>query len=73
MTQALRIFAAMRGGAETSREIAVVAGSGRANISVVLCGLAELGLIERAGVANSGKLGRPYVRWRLRSGGMRTS
>jgi hypothetical protein len=37
----------------------------RDNVSIALCGLADLGIIERAGVVNTGACGRPYVRGRL--------
>jgi predicted transcriptional regulator len=59
-------------GADTSEEIADLIGSKRSVISVALCRLSDAGFIERAGVANDGRAGRPYVRWRVRSAGLRT-
>lgn len=66
MTKTGRIVAALRGGAVTSQEIADRVRSDRRNVSVALCRLAALGIIERAGVTNAQRIGRPYVRWRLR-------
>jgi predicted transcriptional regulator len=64
MTKTTRILRAMRAGAKTSSEIAQAVRLSRSNISAALCGLADLGIIERVGVVNAGALGRPYVNWR---------
>jgi predicted transcriptional regulator len=66
MTKTGRIVAALRNGLATSREIADRVRCERRNVSVALCRLAALGIIERAGVVNTPRIGRPYVRWRLR-------
>ena len=65
MTQTAQILAALRAGAATSRSLSDLLRVDRRCISVVLCGLANIGAIERAGVENLGRVGRPYVRWRL--------
>jgi predicted transcriptional regulator len=62
MTKTARIVAALRSGAATSQEIAQRVRSDRRNVSVVLCRLAALGIVERAGVVNAHRIGRPYVR-----------
>jgi predicted transcriptional regulator len=66
MNQVRKILLALTGGADTSEEIACILGSPRGSISVALCRLADAGAIERVGVANDGRPGRPYVRWRVR-------
>jgi predicted ArsR family transcriptional regulator len=66
MTQTARILAALRSGAATSQQIAKRIGCERRNISVALCRLAAIGVIERAGLVNARRIGRPYVRWRVR-------
>ena len=66
MTQTRRILRAMLSGARTSREIASALGAPRGNISVALHKLANCGAIERAGVVNTNRVGRPCVRWRAR-------
>ena len=66
MTKTARILAALRGGATTSQAIAERVRAERRNVSVALCQLAEIGIIERAGVVNTPRIGRPYVRWRVR-------
>lgn len=68
MKKSARILAAVASGADTSREIACLISLHRAAVSVALCRLADIGRVERAGVANEGRLGRPCVRWRLRRG-----
>jgi predicted transcriptional regulator len=65
-TRTAQILAALRSGAATSEEIASRVRSDRQNVSVALCRLAALGLVERAGVVNAHRIGRPYVRWRSR-------
>ena len=67
MTQVEGILAALGGGAATSRDIAERLGAERARIAVALCELADKGAIERAGVSNLRRIGRPCVRWRLRA------
>ena len=67
MTQISRIMRAIVTGAQTSSEIADEIGAHRRNVSVALHRLAESGLVERAGVVNVERIGRPHVRWRLRS------
>jgi predicted transcriptional regulator len=49
-----------------SQEIAQRVRCDRRNVSVALCQLAALGSIERAGVINAQRIGRPYMRWRFR-------
>ncbi len=66
MTKTAQIVAALRSGAATSQEIAGRIRCERRNVSVALCRLAALGIIERAGVVNARRIGRPYVRWRVR-------
>ena len=66
MTQSNRILKAMKAGSQTSTEIASAIGSRRRNVSVALHRLANLGLIERAGIVNTPRIGRPCVRWRAR-------
>ena len=66
MSQIRKILLALTAGADTSEEIACIIGTSRGVISVALCRLADEGVVERAGVANDGRLGRPYVRWRVR-------
>jgi predicted ArsR family transcriptional regulator len=66
MNQVRKILLALGAGADTSKEIACVIGTKRGAISVALCRLADAGVIERMGVANEGRPGRPYVRWRVR-------
>jgi predicted transcriptional regulator len=66
MTKIAQIVAALRSGAATSQEIASKVRADRRNVSVTLCRLAALGVIERAGVVNTRRIGRPYVRWRVR-------
>jgi predicted transcriptional regulator len=65
-TRTAQILAALRSGAATSEEIASRVRSDRRNVSVELCRLAALGIIERAGVVNAQRIGRPFVRWRYR-------
>jgi predicted ArsR family transcriptional regulator len=65
MTKTARIVAALRSGAATSQEIADKVRSPRRRVSVALCRLAALGVIERAGIVNAQHIGRPYVRWRI--------
>jgi predicted transcriptional regulator len=67
VTQKRRIIRAILAGAQTSSEIACAIGAPRGNVSVALHRLADRGLIERAGVVNIDRIGRPYVRWRLRT------
>ena len=67
MTQTRQIMRAVLAGARTSREIASAIGAPRGNISVALHKLANSGAIERAGVVNTNRVGRPYVRWRART------
>ncbi len=64
MARAAQILAAMRKGAETSAQIANSVGSRQRTISVALCRLADLEVIERCGSVSAGRVGRPYVRWR---------
>ncbi len=66
MNNTRKILRALHGGAKTSEEISRLACINRRNISVALCRLADRGVVERAGVVNAGRLGRPYVRWRSR-------
>jgi predicted transcriptional regulator len=66
MNQVRKILLALTAGADTSEEIACIIGTQRSSISVALCRLADVGVVERAGVANDGRPGRPYVRWRVR-------
>ena len=66
MTKIERIVAAVRDGAATSQEIADRLRCDRKPISVELCRLAGLGIIERAGVVGARRIGRPFVRWRMR-------
>jgi hypothetical protein len=67
VTQKRQIMKAILAGAQTSTEIASAIGACRGNISVALHRLADVGLIERAGVVNIDQIGRPHVRWRLRA------
>jgi predicted transcriptional regulator len=67
VTQNRRILRAILAGAQTSSEIASAIGAPRGNVSVALHRLADGGLIERAGVVNMDRIGRPHVRWRLRA------
>ena len=67
MMQKRRIMRAILAGAQTSSEIAHAIGACRGNVSVALHQLADGGLIERAGVVNIDRIGRPHVRWRLRA------
>jgi predicted ArsR family transcriptional regulator len=67
VTQKNRIMRAILAGAQTSSEIADAIGACRGNVSVALHRLADGGLIERAGVVNIDRIGRPHVRWRLRA------
>jgi predicted ArsR family transcriptional regulator len=69
MTKFMKILSVLRRGPTTSGEIAKAIGGDRRGVSVALCRLAELGLIERAGVVNDARVGRPYVRWKLRERG----
>ena len=71
MSQARKILLALMTGADTSGDIACLIGSKRGVISVALCRLADAGVVERAGVANEGRAGRPYLRWRIRRAGLR--
>jgi predicted transcriptional regulator len=66
MSQVRKILLALTAGADTSEEIACIIGTKRGSISVALCRLADAGVVERAGVANDGRPGRPYVRWQVR-------
>jgi predicted transcriptional regulator len=61
-----KIMLALHCGAHTSNEIARLVRLKRANISVALCRLADIGMVERAGVVNVGRMGRPCIRWRTR-------
>jgi predicted ArsR family transcriptional regulator len=67
MTKVARILAMLSKGAATSQEIAARLRFPRKNVSVALCQLAAFGVVERAGTVNLRRVGRPYVRWRLRS------
>jgi hypothetical protein len=67
VTQKNRIMRAILAGAQTSSEIADAIGACRGNVSVALHRLADRGLIERAGVVNIDRIGRPHVRWRMRA------
>jgi predicted transcriptional regulator len=67
VTQKRQIMKAILAGAQTSSEIACAIGARRGNVSVALHRLADNGLIERAGVVNIDRIGRPHVRWRLRA------
>lgn len=67
MTQNGRIIRAILAGAQTSSEIACAIGACRGNVSVALHRLGDNGLIERGGVVNIERIGRPHVRWRLRA------
>ena len=67
MTKTAQILAAMRDGAVTSAQIAKFVGSHRGNISVTLCRLADLGVVERSGSVSARQIGRPYLRWRQRT------
>lgn len=64
MTQVALILSAMRNGAHTSAQIAHSVGSCQKIISVALCRLADIGVVERFGSTSTGRVGRPYVRWR---------
>ncbi len=66
LTKTARILAALRGGAATSQQIANRIGCDRRNISVALCRLAATGAIERAALVITRRIGRPYLRWRVR-------
>ena len=66
MTRCSQILAALRQGAVTSLEVAAIVPTTRPTISVLLCRLADRGLIERCGVARAQGAGRPFVKWRLR-------
>jgi len=67
MTRAGQILAALRRGAVTSKEIAAQVPTTRPTISVLLCRLADRGLIEKIGVARAQSAGRPFVKWRVRT------
>jgi predicted transcriptional regulator len=65
MTKSEQILAAVREGAQTSREIAQRVRQARSTVSVSLARLEDLGAVERRGVAIEGLPGRPCLRWRL--------
>lgn len=66
MNKTRKILLALHAGASTSKEISRVLRLERGSISVALCRLADRDMVERVGVVNAGRLGRPYVRWRPR-------
>ena len=65
-TRTKQILNAVRRGAVTSKEIAVQVPTTRLTISVLLCRLADRGLIEKWGVVRASRAGRPFVKWRVR-------
>jgi predicted ArsR family transcriptional regulator len=66
-TRAAQILAALKRGAITSKEIAAQVPTTRQTISVLLCRLADRGLVEPFGVARTMGAGRPFVKWRVRA------
>jgi len=65
-TRTNQILKAVRRGAVTSKEISVQVPTTRPTISVLLCRLADRGLIEKWGVVRATGAGRPFVKWRVR-------
>ncbi len=66
MTRTSQILEALRRGAVTSKDISARVPTTRPTISVLLCRLADRGLVEKFGVAHAGSAGRPFVKWRVR-------
>jgi predicted ArsR family transcriptional regulator len=66
MTKIAQILAILGDGAATTDEIARRLRFRRRHVSVTLCHLAAVGRVERAGSVGGGRIGRPFVRWRLR-------
>lgn len=63
-TLTARLLHALRNGAaNTSRELAIIIDHPRKNVSTILSGLADRGLVIR-GVAAPTLRGRPCIRWR---------
>ena len=66
MTRIAQILEALRLGAVTAKDIAARVPTSRPTISVLLCRMADRGLVEQFGVSPATHPGRPFIKWRLR-------